>query len=359
MQYIVDGVTCFVNRRNRNYTGEGIGMNPTKFPNFLFPGLPPAINTHVYNNAFEISIGIVSSSLEREDLNDVHNSAIEDIEDPTDDDDGAEGAVGGVPAHKGDAPTARHDTPTHEGGDAPGPCRHTPAHEGDAPPAGGDAPAPLSSPHTQKHWQAKELMRTLSSVMEKQYWDTCQKTDRDPCLMPNITCTPDITVTMNPQNNTQNLTYPIFIGEILGKKDKGALYSQRYAGYNATMQSLVFAPRAYYWEIGTLSPSLYILQKDPARGRIKTNMKTYHLQDPAQYHQMLKDLCDVFLDELINLRPISYISGKCMWAKEYKDFISKPSGLGHPIENQCWHYFVLKYNCQGIHDTPPDYQAKG
>ena len=194
--------------------------------------------------------------------------------------------------------------------------------------------------------------------MEKPYWDTCPKTDRDPCLMPNIARTPDIAVTLNPPNYTQNLTYPIFIGEILGKKDKGALYSQRYAGYNATMQSLVFAPRAYYWEIGTLSPSLYILEKDPAHGRIKTNMKTYHLQDPAQYDQMLKDLCYVFLDELINLCPISYISGKCMWAKEYKDFISKPSGLGHPIENQCWHLFVPKYNCQGIHDMPPDYHEK-
>ena len=98
MQYIVDGVTHFVNHLNRDYTGEGIGINPTKFPNFLFPGLLPAINTCVYNNAFEISIGIMSSSLYREDLNDVHNSAIEDIEDPTDDDDGTEGAVGGVPA---------------------------------------------------------------------------------------------------------------------------------------------------------------------------------------------------------------------------------------------------------------------
>ena len=114
----------------------------------------------------------MSSSLDREDLNDVHNSAIEDIEDPTDDDDGAEGAVGGVPA-----PTACRDTPTHEGGDAPGTRRHTPAHEGDAPPAGGDAQAPPSSPRTQKRWQAKELMRTLSSAMEKPYWDTCQKTD--------------------------------------------------------------------------------------------------------------------------------------------------------------------------------------
>ena len=101
MQYIVDRVTHFVNHLNCDYTGEGTGINPTKFSNFLFPGLLPAINTRVYNNAFEISIGIVSSSFDREDLNDVHNSAIEDIEDPTDDDDGTEGAVGGVPAHEG------------------------------------------------------------------------------------------------------------------------------------------------------------------------------------------------------------------------------------------------------------------
>ena len=87
-------------------------------------------------------------------------------------------------------------------------------------------------------------------------------------------------------------------------------------------------------------------------------MKTYHLQNPAQYELMLEHLCDVFLDELINLRPISYISGQCMRAKEYKDFILKPSGLGHLIENQCWHLFVPKYNCQGIHDTPPDYHKK-
>ena len=87
-----------------------------------------------------------------------------------------------------------------------------------------------------KRLQAKELLRTLSSVMEKPYWDTCQKTHTDPCIMPNFGRTPDITVTIIPDNYTENLTYPIFIGEILGKKSKGPHLSQRYAGYNATMQ---------------------------------------------------------------------------------------------------------------------------
>ena len=277
MQYIVNGVTHFVNRLNRDYMGDGFIVNPRHFPNFLFLGLPPTINTHVFNNAFEISIGIVSSLLDREDLNDVHMSAIEDIQCPTNDDDDEDGAeAGGAAGGAAGVPPDPAHGPLDPAGD-PDPAGHPD-------PVGGDAPPPPSSPRTQKCRQAKELMRTLSSVMEKPYWDMCQKADQDPCLMPNIACTPDIAVTLNPQNYTENLTYPIFIGEILGKKDKGALYSQRYAGYNATMQSLVFAPRAYYWEIGTLSPSLYILQKDPAHGRIKTNMTTYHLQDPAQYY---------------------------------------------------------------------------
>ena len=176
MQYIVNGVTCFVNHLNCNYTGEGFLINPTKFPNFLFPGLLPAINTRVYNNAFEISIGIVSSSLDREDLNDIHTSTIEDIQCTKDDDDDngteAGGAVGGAPAPAcRDAPTACGDTPAPVGGDAP------PAGGDAPPPAGGDAPAPLVSPCTQKCRQAKELMRTLSSAMEKPYWDMCQKAD--------------------------------------------------------------------------------------------------------------------------------------------------------------------------------------
>ena len=143
MQYIANGVTRYVNRLNRDYTGPGLAVNPTITPNFLSPGLPQTINTRVYNNAFEISIGIVSSSLDREDLNDVHTSAMEE-----EDDDADQGAVGGAAP-----PPAAPDS------------------------AGGDALPRPSSPRTQNRRQAKELMRTLSSAMEKPYWDTCQKAD--------------------------------------------------------------------------------------------------------------------------------------------------------------------------------------
>ena len=172
--------------------------------------------------------------------------------------------------------------------------------------------------------------------------------------MPNIGRTPDITVIVTPDNYTQNVTYPIFIGEILGIKEQSTL-TQRYAGYNASMQSLVFAPRAYYWEIKTTKPNLYILNRDPAHGRINANMKTYNLVEKGEFKEMLDDLCFLFLDELIYLRPLTYISSQCLREKEYRDFLSKPPGLDAHIENQCWHLFVPKYNCQGINAVPENF----
>ena len=110
------------------------------------------------------------------------------------------------------------------------------------------------------------MLRTLSSAMEKPIWDHC--TQDDPCVMPNIKRTPDITVVIFLDDYEKNISYPIFIGEVLGKKSPGPQYNQWYEGYNAVMQSLVFAPRAYYFEIATIAPSLYILEKNPKDGTI-------------------------------------------------------------------------------------------
>ena len=49
------------------------------------------------------------------------------------------------------------------------------------------------------------------------------------------------------------------------------------------------------------------------------------------------------------------MSSQCLRKKHYKDFLSKPSGLDHNIEDQCWHLFVPKYNCQGINAVPEKY----
>ena len=83
--------------------------------------------------------------------------------------------------------------------------------QGPAPPPP-QPPQPLQSTYNTTHsqeemkgLQTKELLRTLSSAMEKPYWDTCQKTHTDPCIMPNFRRTPDITVTIIPDNYTENL----------------------------------------------------------------------------------------------------------------------------------------------------------
>ena len=123
--------------------------------------------------------------------------------------------------------------------------------------------------------KVREMLRTLSSAMDKPVWDHC--TEEDPCVMPNIKRTPDISVVIFPDDYEKNISYPIFIAEVLGKKDPGPQYNQRYEGYNAAMQSLVFAPRCYYFKIGTISPSLYMLQKNPKEGTVTAKKKNYVL----------------------------------------------------------------------------------
>ena len=356
VEYIVNAVCRYVNMLNSDFTGSGTKINPLDHPRFLHPDLPPFVNTRVYNNNFHISIGLVSSSLDTHDVTNVHMTALGNA--ALDDEGGcrADSYVHGQDLGAGSG-AAFEASVVNIGleqvqaslGLPQGPAKPPP------PPATQPVVSRTVSQEEMKGLQAKELLRTLSSAMEKPYWDTCQRTLTDPCIMLNFGRTPDITVTIVPDNYTENLTYPIFIGEVLGKKAKGPHLSQRYAGYNATMQSLVFSPRAYYWEIGTTAPSLHILNKQPSHGRINVNKKTYKLAERAQFMEMINDFVDVFLDELINLRPVTYLSSQCLRKKQYKDFLSKPSGLEQNIEDQCWHLFVPKYNCQGINAVPEKY----
>ena len=46
--------------------------------------------------------------------------------------------------------------------------------------------------------KVREMLRTLSSAMEKPIWDHC--TQEDPCFMPNIKQTPDITIVIFPDD---------------------------------------------------------------------------------------------------------------------------------------------------------------
>ena len=156
----------------------------------------------------------------------------------------------------------------------------------------------------------------------------------------------------------KKICYPIFIGEVLGKKSPGPQYNQRYEGYNAVMQSLVFAPRAYYFEIMTISPLLYILEKNPKDGTITGKKKNYVLAYPSDVIALIEDLSHVFLDELINLIPIAHLSSLCMCSRNYQDFLSPPSGRGVKPQIQCWHIFVPQYHNSSKGPVPDEYNKE-
>ena len=70
------------------------------------------------------------------------------------------------------------------------------------------------------------MLRTLSSVMEKPVfpiWDHC--TEDIPCVMPNIKRTPDIAIVIFPDDYEKDISYPIFIGEVLGKVSRTPIQS--------------------------------------------------------------------------------------------------------------------------------------
>ena len=73
---------------------------------------------------------------------------------------------------------------------------------------------------------------------------------------------------------------------------------------------------------------------------------------------LIKDLCHVFLDELINLRPIAHLSSLCMHSRNYKDFLSPPSGRGVKPQIQCWHIFVPEYHNSSKGPVPDEYNEE-
>ena len=200
----------------------------------------------------------------------------------------------------------------------------------------------------------REMLKTLSSAMDKPIWDNCTNID-DPCVMPNIKRVPDISVVVDGNHTT--LTYPILIGEVLGKKDKGPKNNQLYEGYNATMQCLVFGPRAYYFEIDTTEAALTILKKNPGTGTITGKKKVYQLAHNDKLLELINDLSAALLDGMINVRPIAHVTATKLKERNYMDFLSPPPGKGKKLQLHCWHVFVPDYN-HSLNEVPEEYNPE-
>ena len=301
MEYIEKSVATFVNECNAKYkNGKDRKINPRATPDFLPDGIPEFISTTTHNNTYDISIGQITSPLTMEQVMSVYEKAKE-----------TEVRKKG---NRGPGATSAAST-----------SALTPGPSGDPAAAAADIPEYTQEQKDYRHM--REMLKTLSSAMDKPIWDNCTNID-DPCVMPNIKRVPDISVVVD--GNDKTLTYPILIGEVLGKKDKGPKYNQLYEGYNATMQCLVFGPRAYYFEIDTTEAALTILKKNPGTGTVTGKKKVYQLA-----HN----------DKLLEL------------IRNYMDFLSPPPGKGKKLQLHCWHVFVPDYN-HSLNEVPEEYNPE-
>ena len=205
---------------------------------------------------------------------------------------------------------------------------------------------------------AKELLRTVSSCFETPIWGT--RTGTKPhvqCLMPNHKRMPDSIIAIVPENNVVDLRYPIFITEVLSSKDSKGTNEEKYDGFNAAMQSHVFAPHAYYCEVIVSDAKLYILKKHPHIGYIQIKSKHYHLYVAEDFKWFLQDICSALINGMVNLSLIAEYSSRCLKAGGYWDFLHLCSSNKNPIKPHCWHLFVLKYLGQDRAEVPGNFLA--
>ena len=191
---------------------------------------------------------------------------------------------------------------------------------------------------------AKELLRTVSSCFETPIWGTCTGTEPHvQCLMPNHKHTPDSIIAIVPENNVIDLRYPIFITEVCSSNDSKGTNEEKYNGFNAAMQSLIFAPHAYYCEVIVSDAKIYILEKQPHIGYIQVESKHYHLYVAEDFRWFLQDICSALINGMVQLSLIAKYSSRCLKAGGYQDFLNLGSSNKNPIEPHCWHLFVPKY----------------
>ena len=105
---------------------------------------------------------------------------------------------------------------------------------------------------------------------------------------------------------------------------------------------------------------MYKLERNPARGEVRISSKTYHVAQcsgdgtPEGITDMLKDICHVLFDGLINLRPIADHSACALYAANYREFLSCSLEGGHEnsIQTHCWHICTPRASSWNDDDPP-------
>ena len=202
--------------------------------------------------------------------------------------------------------------------------------------------------------KAKECAWTLPECLKEQVYHCCHGLAPYHCSLPNAKKTPDIVVGVIPNPNT-HIKFPIFIFEVIGKKKITGINERHFPGFLEVMQSLTFAPYAYYGEVDDKSVYLFKFQKVPQDGCIDITYREFKYAVPGQIGAMLGRIMDalteIFFDVITNLSWVQYESSRLLRAAGYQDFVAELNGQLQLIETHCWHLFEPTFVGQHHHVT--------
>ena len=296
-------------------------------PGFLLDGLPQVIHTKTFNEAYPITFGYISNCCDKREWTDLFDGA-ELMKDSSDKFASMEAirtaALFGGPRLTDEENKIRLDAV--------------------------------------KTQNSRATLKTISSSFESQRWSTCGEANKHKwCCMPNTKRTPDIAVCVLLDKPKSSLMYPVFMGEIRGEKSESNPEDILYEGYNASLQTLAFSPRGYYWDIHVWESHLYKLQRNPKNGSIKISRKAYHIMErntQGEYvglTHLIEDFSRLFFDALINLRPIAHHAASTLYKANYREFLTHglKGGRKQTVHLHYWHIFKLRFKGQDD-ERPPE-----
>ena len=198
-----------------------------------------------------------------------------------------------------------------------------PGPSGD-PAAAADIPEYTQEQKDYRHM--REMLKTLSSAMDKPIWDNCTNLDA-------------------------------IVVKYLGAKIKDPETINSMKGIMQQCNASFLLQEPTISKLRQPKQRSPFLHKNPAEGTITAKKKVYELRHKNKLLELINDLSAAFLDEMINLRPIAHITASALRQRKYKDFLSPPPSRGKKLQLHCWHVFVPDYH-HARGEIPDKYNAE-
>ena len=169
-------------------------------------------------------------------------------------------------------------------------------------------------------------------------------------------------VAILPEDPTEYLKIPVFVWEVIGKKEIREKGKREFAGFVAALQCLSTGPYCYYGEVDGDTVKLYHFQKIADEGRIHITVEkfTYATKVPGgmsfKFGKIIERLTDIFVETFVNLSWIKHGCSRLMKSAKYRNFVAAQDGRDdRGIEMHCWHIFEPRYFCQHKIEDPLEY----